>query len=80
MKRSREEAIMLDALQSAGYEETASLKSAVSSGLRAIRRERYEEHVAKKERLRASGNWQQKSTADFAERGLEIVEQASDGA
>lgn len=49
MKRSREEQIMLDALQSTGCEAGADIKKAVSDGLRQIRRERYEERVAKKE-------------------------------
>lgn len=49
MKRSREEEIMLDALQSAGCEAGTGIKKAVSDGLRQIRRERYEERVSKKE-------------------------------
>lgn len=48
MKRSREEQIMLEALQSVDCAITAETKKAVADGLRQIRRERYAERMAQK--------------------------------
>lgn len=52
MKRSREEKIMLEALQRFGYVITAQTKKAVADGLRQIRRERYAERMVQKIRAK----------------------------
>lgn len=50
MKRSREEKIMLDALQGTGFEITDSVVVAVSSGLKQIRKEKFEERTIRENR------------------------------
>lgn len=50
MKRSREEQIVLDALQGVGCDVTDTVKRAVSDGLKQIRREKFEERKFQKEK------------------------------
>lgn len=52
MKRKREEEIMLLALRGAGIAESVEVFAAVRQGLRAIRREKYEEHCKAREAFR----------------------------
>lgn len=52
MKRRREEQIILDALQGDNCEVTADIKKAVSSGLRHIRQERFDERMAQKAKMK----------------------------
>ena len=49
MKRSRVEEIMFGVFQRAGCEVTCDVGKTIADGLRQIRRERHEEHIAKKE-------------------------------
>lgn len=51
MKRSREEEIMFGAFQRVGCEVTGDVGKAIADGLRQIRRERYEERKARKEKV-----------------------------
>lgn len=50
MKRTRETELMIAALKNHGFPETSELRNAVGEGLKAIRREKYEERQAQKNR------------------------------
>ena len=52
MKKSREAQIMLGAFAHAGFEVTDRMTFAVNSGLKKIRRERYEERQIQKAKLK----------------------------
>lgn len=53
-KKSREEQIMLDALRCAGCDVTERVTLSVSSALRQIRREKYEERAEQKAKWKAA--------------------------